>query len=361
MRLYTFIVVLFITLQLTAQQFVFPGDADNNGVVDHHDVLSIGFAFGSLGPPRAPGSISTPQQIVAPWFRAFPGGRNFAYADANGNGQVDLPDFAVHSLNQGEMVGETIESFFAEGEYGFDPSIEINNNQDLDPELVSGSIVSLPIRFRNFGQETDVNGLAFTISYDSEYISEASFTFSDEWLNNDGEAFQFQDSAEGEIRVAATRLGANSLTSEGIIGTLDAVIVIDLVGLLPNDNSGNVPFVGVTGIQVVDGEFHPVLTGSHNLYFSGNDAVATNEDEIPSQAFHGTISPNPTSGNFRVLASQAFNKIDLLDVTGKSQSLYEGYPRESWLAENDLHLPSGLYYLRLSGEKGLCILPIVIH
>ena len=360
MRLCTLLMVLLVIFQLPAQQLVFPGDADNNGLVDHHDILSVGFAFGSLGPPRAPGSVDALQPLVAPWTSAFPGGRNFAYADANGNGLVDLLDFAIVSINQGEMIGASPQEAFTTGEYGVDPSIEINNNVELDQQVVQGTAISLPVHFRNFGADTEVNGLAFSLDFDPDYVSEINFTFSDEWINADSQAFQFKKSETDKIRIAVSRLGANPVNGDGIIGILDVIVVEDLVGLLPNTPNPT-PFVTVDNIQVVDGDFNPILTAPHTAHFARNQAVSTDEIPLASQAFQGKIFPNPNNGQFQATANHPFYKIDLLYPNGRSKVLYQGPPRERWRSENDVKLPPGMYYLRLSGEKGLCLLPVVIR
>jgi len=247
-----------------------------------------------------------------------------------------------------------------DAEYGVDPSVEINNGGDISPTIATGTTISVPVRFRSFGTETEVNGLAFEIAYDLDYVSNASFTFSDTWINADGLSFQFQRAAEGAIRIAVTRLGANPINDDGIIGTLDLVIIEDLVGLLPNTPE-RVPFASVEGVNVVDGEYHPILTASHTLHFSGNQAVSNSENLASGQAFEGVVFPNPTDGVFRVEASHSFNKIDLLAANGRSQTIYQGHSLTRWSTTIELDLPVGMYYLRLSGEKGLCLLPVVIR
>jgi hypothetical protein len=68
-----------------------PGDCNNDGVVNVLDVLPIGIYFGLHGPARADAGLDTLPVPVAIW----PGDSLAAYADADGNGVVDVRDVIV--------------------------------------------------------------------------------------------------------------------------------------------------------------------------------------------------------------------------------------------------------------------------
>jgi ligand-binding sensor domain-containing protein len=69
---------------------IYPGDANNDGVVDVRDILPIGRYFGMAGPVRQNGSDNwTAQPLVTAW-NSF----NACYADCNGDGRVDTEDVA---------------------------------------------------------------------------------------------------------------------------------------------------------------------------------------------------------------------------------------------------------------------------
>lgn len=80
---------------------VFPGDADNNGVVDHLDFSTISYYMG-MGPNtkqmrsfrREPAStLWAPQPVIA-WDTAAA-----TYADADGNGEINMADNLVVTYN----------------------------------------------------------------------------------------------------------------------------------------------------------------------------------------------------------------------------------------------------------------------
>ncbi|HEY6952973.1 MAG TPA: T9SS type A sorting domain-containing protein [Bacteroidota bacterium] len=74
----------FVGLQIS----VYPGDANNDGVVDVRDLLPIGRFYGTHGPARLGGNTTWgPQTLATAWTPADAG-----FADCDGNGVVDSND-----------------------------------------------------------------------------------------------------------------------------------------------------------------------------------------------------------------------------------------------------------------------------
>ncbi len=69
-------------------QAIYPGDANDDGLVDVRDVLPIGQYFGTIGPVRTGGSLTwQAQDLVDPWAPTAA-----AFADCDGNGTVAAAD-----------------------------------------------------------------------------------------------------------------------------------------------------------------------------------------------------------------------------------------------------------------------------
>jgi hypothetical protein len=69
---------------------VYPGDANNDGIVDVRDILPLGVYYGTTGPSRTSASLSWVGQTVSSgWSPAAA-----AYADCNGDGVVNAGDLA---------------------------------------------------------------------------------------------------------------------------------------------------------------------------------------------------------------------------------------------------------------------------
>ncbi|MBD3183722.1 choice-of-anchor D domain-containing protein, partial [Candidatus Poribacteria bacterium] len=73
---------------------VYPGDTNNDGIVNQADVLPLGLNWHTTGPAREPQSMSWECHYVDMWDPV-----NAAYADANGSGQVDQADVLPIGIN----------------------------------------------------------------------------------------------------------------------------------------------------------------------------------------------------------------------------------------------------------------------
>ena len=78
---------------------VYPGDANDDGVVDAQDILPIGRYYGKTGFSRSGGATWAPQP-VQPWSVA-----DASYADCDGNGRVDADDIKPIIANWGQVRG----------------------------------------------------------------------------------------------------------------------------------------------------------------------------------------------------------------------------------------------------------------
>lgn len=73
---------------------VWPGDTDNNGVVNQADILPIGLYFDRAGQIRLNASLTWRSQFAKAWQP-----KEASYADANGDGRVDQGDVLSIGLN----------------------------------------------------------------------------------------------------------------------------------------------------------------------------------------------------------------------------------------------------------------------
>jgi parallel beta-helix repeat protein len=73
---------------------VWPGDTNNNNVVDQADILPLGFYWASTGPARPDAFMAWFGQSATPWTP-----ENATYADANGDGKVNQADVLPIGFN----------------------------------------------------------------------------------------------------------------------------------------------------------------------------------------------------------------------------------------------------------------------
>lgn len=94
--LLTLVFFTFSTTILSAQELVWPGDANASGTVNGIDMLYWGQAFGTKGKARENASGDwVGQPLEAMWEDAFPDGANVGHADANGDGRVGSGDITL--------------------------------------------------------------------------------------------------------------------------------------------------------------------------------------------------------------------------------------------------------------------------
>lgn len=95
--------LLLLLLPLSLQsQLLLPGDANNDGRVNHIDLLAIGLNFGQAGPPRLPPfqGINWSPKPFQFWPTTLPStGINDGFSDCDGDGVVNAEDILALKLN----------------------------------------------------------------------------------------------------------------------------------------------------------------------------------------------------------------------------------------------------------------------
>ncbi len=86
---WTYLVRAYVSFGTVASTLtVYPGDANNDGIVDVRDILPLGLYYGQTGPTRAGASLNWGAQTVAVGWSPDAA----AYADCNGDGTVNASD-----------------------------------------------------------------------------------------------------------------------------------------------------------------------------------------------------------------------------------------------------------------------------
>lgn len=81
---------------------VWPGDLNNDKKVDVTDILPIGYFYGEKGPPRPNATVAWTAQEATLWGykNIYPNGSAYkVFADATGDGEIDLADQAPIGIN----------------------------------------------------------------------------------------------------------------------------------------------------------------------------------------------------------------------------------------------------------------------
>ncbi|MCI5080620.1 MAG: T9SS type A sorting domain-containing protein [Saprospiraceae bacterium] len=363
-NLYTYFTCLCLTLlsgSLGAQNFIYPGDINNNGQVEKTDFLYLGYAYNFVGPARIDQSTTFSElNIPVLWEEFFPDGMdtNFALADCDGNGWINWQDILVIINNYSEAHDNVVPIEFVPSVNDFDPAI----NLEVDPselQLLPGAQFQFPISLG--GPDTPINnflGIAFSVSYDTDVIKDIRLDFlPNSWLNADGNTFLFQDEpfgVSGKLDGVGVRYGqgnAIAVSGGGIFAELEVIIEDDLVGLLPWDSTSTIIYINEISMIGDDLMPIPVQTDSLEIMVYGVDAITSvSEIELEESI---RVFPNPTDEMVVVQSPYPIQTIEVMNILGAQVSLLhiEGSQRE------EVYLPKGkqdqVYMLKITCDEGI--------
>lgn len=266
--------LLFSFVSILNAQTVWPGDVNNNGVVNEADLLFLAFGFGETGPQRKVISAAWEAQDVAESWPTSLTGINLAFADCNGDGLVDDQDIDAIRQNFGLTHADVV----------FQPDAIPAGIPDASPSF---SVLSedLTIRPNTRVIQVDIGlgdtqipvdnlmGISFFIkanrdAFDTENLD---FDFNNEegWLSRENAAIIKRTipggrSAPGDFVVAYAKTDRRPSGGDGLIGTLtvspsfiiegnvpDFRISIDSIILL-DELQNKVPVLGTEIVFQVD-------------------------------------------------------------------------------------------------------------
>jgi len=275
----TFFILLLVGT-LPAQSRVWPGDANNNGIVNEADLFYLGLGFGQEGPARKVISAAFEAQPIAEvWATSAVGGLDFVFADCDGNGVIDDNDVDVIIQNFGKMHNGVVfqPDVIPEGIVGVSPAFSVTEDMDLAIRP-NDKIKEIPLSLGSLDiPVTSLKGISFYIKVDPKAVNsnETSFSFdANGWLPDDenAQSFTIQQqtgrSGPGDLIVAYTRVGSGVINNGiGSIGTIsispntgfilendleDFKISVDSI-ILFDELNNKVPILGTEITLVSDG------------------------------------------------------------------------------------------------------------
>ncbi len=327
---------------LSYNNFIFPGDADQNGKVENFDVLAIGLAYNLVGPARLDsGSVNALAWDPSSFLNTNPGA-----ADCNGDGIVDAQDLiSIETAYH--------DSFPFPGTFETDTSMCTGTGIPFYIESLSGDTVydgdtlDIVIKLGNNFSLNEAYGIAFTFEFDSRFVpgDEVEFFTDSSWLlQNDAGLFfkrSFQTNAEIEIALTKTN---HSAASGG--GTL-------LRARLPIDDN-------IDGIVSAPGWHNLILKLKNTRLISPYNIVRDVCMQQPSIAIYKTatgigevkssfvkVYPNPT-GNQIFVEAERILEIEIYDITGrKMHALQTGKTNKIQIDLKEIVLAGGTYFVKV--------------
>jgi hypothetical protein len=212
---------------------VWPGDADNDNIARHFDLLRIGLANGTQGPPRNTQGVNWEGVPAANWNQFFEDDVNYKYADCNGNGLINKADKEAIAENYGETHGP-VPPFEPTPATPADPPIFLNIPNAQFP---NGAVLEAPIVIGTADIPVEaLYGVAFTIEYNPQVIDPTTITINypdNSWLgiyNENLISIHKHYPGEGLVEIALTRLNHENAGGHGPVAMFRGVID-DIAGM----------------------------------------------------------------------------------------------------------------------------------
>ncbi len=341
---------------------VWPGDTNNDGVVDVGDLLPIGLAMGQTGVPRVGGSQGWSPQYAEDWSQEV-NGVNLKHVDADGDQVISAADTAVVMANLG--LGHRLRS-------------EVQNFTSFQMSLVGPSVVEPGdlvvldlIAGANAVIVEDVYGIRWPFVYDNNIVDPSTVGINfgeDSWMSYDSPIMgvSVNDPETGMLQSAVTRTNGQGISGFGPIATVNAVIVEDVYGIRPDagqataDESFTITFGGGEGAVAMSASGHLDAVTVNPLTVRVNtqpaiDVAGFTPDDARIYLDGKLIAyPNPTGGNLTVHLNgqQEFSALQVTDMTGRVLISEQGLAtnhRDISLAQ----MPNGIYTLTITTEAGV--------
>lgn len=324
---------------------VWPGDANDDLIVNHLDFLFVGSGNLSTGTARDSISNYYAANNTMNWSANFPNGINYNNADCNGDSTINVNDTLAIVQNYG-----LTHPAFAPAHSPL-PLALLGTKLTLDlPSLLSPGVnYIVPILIGDSVlNNLEMHGLAFSLLYDTSFINASSvdIQFGSSWFSLPGQSINFKINfpSFGKIDCAITRFNGVDATGGGRIAWLKFTV--------KNNVTGNANF-----------RFEEILAvNSHMqeiIILNGNVPIGTTVsiDELISLSNQSVVYPNPASETITLIPPDLtpIVQIEIFNVQGKLVSSEISLIGKSKLEIDIKSLNAGIYFLRAKRKDSLII------
>ena len=341
--------------------YVWPGDANDDGIANNLDILSIGIANGTSGLFRPSASLTWVGQPSPAWATSTPSGTNHKFVDCDGNALIDLNDTTAVLLNYGYVHNNRLAAPVNNLNY---PDLRLQVTVDTIAPSSSG-VLEVQIG----SQALPVNnlyGLAFTILFDPQHIDENSLTMS---LSNsllgtpgvDMAGVKVIHSGYGNIDVAITRINQTTVNGYGLVCSFG----FNTTALPPSPTNTQLLAFMISNVRVIDNQENIIQVSTLNDLFVLYDPTLSSTGQALDES-SVSIIPNPSNGIFALnVTTHKTDNYALTIYNAAGQLVWtEQLPAFSGSMRINADLSgygSGLYSVRLTGTDSEKQYRFIIH
>ncbi|MES2398087.1 MAG: PKD-like domain-containing protein [Bacteroidota bacterium] len=337
-------------LNITITNAVWPGDADNDSLVNNNDLLTVGLFYGQTGLARASVSNVWQAHSSANWGILESNGADIKNADCNGDGTIDANDTLAINLNF------SLTHLL--------PTINNYNNERLTAPDIYLSVVGISYNAGDWveaalwlGSSTsplnNLYGIAFNINYTSSLVQSGTenIVYTDSWLGTPGTDVIKISKADAFANVAygaETRIDHSNANGFGKIADFKFQVNTSLNSAADiNLSISNYLAVDNTGATIV---LNPLPT---LIYVVGID-----EQNINSEI---TIAPNPF--NYQTIISfneeQKHSTLKITDILGKEVRSINFSGKQLIIEKGEMQ--PGIYFVKIFDGKKIYDKKIVVQ
>lgn len=353
--------------ELSASGCVWPGDADNNDVVNHFDLLYLGLAYGAQGPARANATLAWQGQDASDWStvtteRAV----NYKNIDTNGDGSINAADTTAIVQNWNRVIHPWECDAFGPPQQNFGHAVQPALTINADT-LRAGESVRLPLLLGSVNMPLDsIYGLAFSISYDPNALKDpVRFIPSNSWFGDSSQYLYIQKNypEHGHLDVAITRTDHVPVSGWGPIGDLFIIIedniFVEPAPVVPSDTTLKT-MLYFNGLRTLNAKEKAKPLDTHPVelvIYQPTSAVHSPTDWDRNIA----VFPNPAAEVVRLESrGPDISRIEVLDVAGRL--IWQTETNEPTLQIPVKNCPNGVVFVRIFTEKGVCIRKVnILH
>ncbi len=351
-----------------SQAVVYPGDVNNNGVVNLMDAIYLNAVLYKMGPQREEIDINWNPLAYNPWEETIPGTDdiNAAFADCDGDGIVT--DFDLDAIYNNYLLehGSLIPDEFIPGVVNVDPKLEMAYDYDIIDDY-EGGFIELAVEIQNTAPLEDLQAFLIKLDYDDNTI----FPFptdepeeQESWLAENPlellhiDLFPFLWDAKEFAVIRKNNLGPAS--GEGTLFKIDFIIIDDVIAYSEVDFT--------TQIIIEDARFVtdgftdiPVVYDTLDILIPHEEIaeIVSTRNQIKEQG-KLIVAPNPSSGVFNIITNNLqITQIDLYNSIGRHIESFNEIKNSTALnlREHD----SGIYFLKCYSPKGIITRKIILQ
>ena len=341
---------------LPGSECVWPGDADNNSVVNHFDLLYLGLGMGSQSTPRSESDSLWQGSDALDWPETTSTRHiNYKNLDLDGNGLIEPADTATLFHHWGQVIDPYADQTPYKMPYLPDtlhPAMRVSIQADT---VSTGVEVKIPLSFAADG----IQGLAFSVSYDSVLVvSDAKFEPLSSWLGDplsDLICVQKDFQNQSRLDIAITRTDGQAASGAGAIGYL----VLTFKTLPPDSWLRTVLFTA-HALAVTPAEKLIALGETRQeIILRSPVNNATQTSILPDNTI--VLSPNPASENLLIQSnSLPVRRIEISSADGSTHQILD-FAMATQQVQIELgKMPAGTYFARVFCETGVVVKKFMI-